>query len=594
MVISIFQKKLKACLLIVSILFLFLSLAPVQVSALSFAGIGIKPSPINGARDWFIYHLGPGESAEDYIEVLNDTESEQHLLIRPYDSEASNIGAFALTGSNNIQEGIGVWVKMEEEEVTLAPGERKNIKFTITIPENADVGEHSGAITVMASLPKVVSGFNGAAISTRVGARVYNTVPGEMIRKAKITSFAVSENIAKNIYEIFITAKNEGNITISPQASLRVGGWGLLSRTKIFYPEIIDKEWQLLRGAEVTTNWVWPKPYFGRFTFQAILTYDEKENVPAKLTTETLTVTIIPWRDVYILLATLLGIILIIVGIILYKKKKYSGKGWDDYIVKETDNVMSLAQKCHIPWKLLVKVNRIKKPYFMTAGQVILVPADTVAEKSSKSKKTHSHNLRKDPLKKKDKMKGVFLVAIIILTTIVLGLGVMIFIKSIKSPPAQDENLAPTIQESPPPRTEEKKPDAAMPAPAQGGASTTTPKALATSTSTITPPIAEDTKPKEVKSPLDKAKVKVSILNGSGTLGLAGVYAKKLGEAGFSSVTTGNAKAFDYKDAEISYKDGQKEAADLILAIMRKDYPKAVSKVAETLDADIVVIVGKK
>ena len=88
--------------------------------------------------------------------------------------------------------------------------------------------------------------------------------------------------------------------------------------------------------------------------------------------------------------------------------------------------------------------------------------------------------------------------------------------------------------------------------------------------------------------------MKILILNGSGTLGLAGVYAKKLGEAGFSSVTTGNAKAFDYKDAEISYKDGQKEAADLILAIMRKDYPKATSKVVESLDSDIVVIVGKK
>ncbi len=594
MAISILQKKLKARFLIVSIFFLFLNLAPVHVSALSFAGIGIKPSPINGARDWFIYRLGPGEAAEDYIEVFNDTESEQNLLIKPYDSEASNIGAFALTGPNNIQEGIGVWVKMEEEEVTLAPGERRNIKFTITIPENADVGEHSGAITAMTAQPKVVKGFSGAAISTRVGARVYNTVPGEMIRKAKITNFAISENIAKNVYEIFITAKNEGNITISPQASLHVGGWGLLSRTKIFLPEIIDKEWQLLRGAEVTTNWVWPKPYFGRFTFQAILTYDEKENVPAKITTETLTVTIIPWRDVYVLLAILFGITFIIVGIILYKKKKYSGKGWDDYIVKETDNVMSLAQKCHIPWKLLVKVNRIKKPYFMTAGQVILVPQDTIAEKSSKLKKTHSHNLRKDPLKKKDKMKGVFLIAIIILTTIVLGLGVLIFIKSIKSPPAEDENFSPTIQESPSPQAEEKKPDVAKPAPAQGDASTTTPKTLATSTTTTAPIIVEDTKINEAKPPLDKAKVKISILNGSGTLGLAGVYAKKIGEAGFSSITTGNAKAFDFKGAEISYKDGQKEAADIILAIIQKDYPKATSKVAESLETDIVVIVGKK
>lgn len=579
----------KLFLSVILSLFVFLGNVP-NIYALTFNGVGIKPAAINGARDWFIYSLGPGESVEDYLEVINDTDEENTIRLAPYDSEPSDTGDFALSGPNSEQKGIGKWVIMEEKEVVLASREKKIIKFKLQMPDDADVGEHSGAITAQSTATIAIKGIGGAAIGTRVGARIYNTVPGEIIRKITIINFTVSENIEKNIFEAYLTAQNEGNISMSPIARLHMDGWGLVSKKEIFHSKVLDdRKWQLLRGAKVDTSWKIPKPYFGKFTLYVSLNYEEKDSVATSISTQKVTIMVIPWRDAYILIAIVLILISMITGLILYKKKKYSGNGWDEYEVKETDNVMSLAQKYHIPWKFLVKVNRIKKPYFLTAGDIILVPLIATAKESTKAKDSTEKPIRKEKKVKKDRMKGVFLIVIIILTTIVLVLGIAIFIKSIRDGKGSDEldtQVITEVKDLPPTPTPEPAKDIKEEIPGDQ-ISTTTIDTLSTTTPTSTPPIEE-------KIILDKSKVRIQILNGSGTLGLAGVYAKKIIADGFSSVNTGNAKSFDQKDVLIRYVENMKEAADIISKILQEDYKNIILEKVESKDIDVEVTLGSK
>lgn len=567
--------------------FAFFLIFPQKLGALSFGGVGIRPSTVNGNRDWFIYKLGPGESAEDYVDIFNNTPEEQRILLNVVDSEPSNIGAFALTGPNMEQKGIGKWVVLDEKEVVLKPEESRSVRFTITLPLDADVGEHSGAITASPTRLLKLEGLTGATIGTRVGARVYNTVPGEIVRKIRILDFSMNENVEKREYEFILKVKNEGNVSVSPQARLHIEGWGLLNRTEFFQNQVIDREWQLLRNAEVTTNWQVPIPYFGSYKFYVTLHYEEKENEPRVLKTEVLARTIIPWRDAAILGAILLALVLLIVGLILYRKRKYSGKGWSEYVVGEKDNVMALAQKCHIPWKMLVKVNKIKKPYFLSPGATILLPVDA-ALKSSHSKKPKKEEEKKKKGKKRDFMKAVILVGIIVLTTVVLILGVLIFVRSIKSSKDAENLNEPKIIDS-------------LPAPVSDTA-TSTPEQNSQNTATTTEGVSMIILPTSTATttqnenaqatPSDKSFVKIRILNGSGTKGLATKYADILREDGFSSLETANAPNFSYTETIISYRENFKEAAEAVSKLLEKSYKNFVLQKSDALKSDIEVILG--
>ncbi len=58
-----------------------------------------------------------------------------------------------------------------------------------------------------------------------------------------------------------------------------------------------------------------------------------------------------------------------------YKKNKkqntiYTGS----YVVKDTDNIISIAQSYNVPWKELAEVNNIEPPYILISGETISVP----------------------------------------------------------------------------------------------------------------------------------------------------------------------------------------------------------------------------
>jgi len=85
----------------------------------------------------------------------------------------------------------------------------------------------------------------------------------------------------------------------------------------------------------------------------------------------------------------------------------------------------------------------------------------------------------------------------------------------------------------------------------------------------------------------------ISVLNGSGTPGAAGKVASALETAGFTKVTTGNAKVYTYTGITIYAKNN----ADLQLvqkAINASDASvKVTASVDNTIPTDVEVIVGK-
>jgi len=95
---------------------------------------------------------------------------------------------------------------------------------------------------------------------------------------------------------------------------------------------------------------------------------------------------------------------------------------------------------------------------------------------------------------------------------------------------------------------------------------------------------------------VDKAKVKIQVLNGSGIVGAAGKLAQILKDDEWEKVDTSNAQSYDATGVRIQVKDGQSALADALEKVLADDYEDITTR--ETLDEDsdynAVITLGKQ
>lgn len=98
---------------------------------------------------------------------------------------------------------------------------------------------------------------------------------------------------------------------------------------------------------------------------------------------------------------------------------------------------------------------------------------------------------------------------------------------------------------------------------------------------------------------VDKSKVKIQVINGTGTPGQAGLAVKALEEAGYATanIKTGNAEEFDNKTTTIEAKTGFESTAKDIESELKSTFDQIAIK-SSTLDKDsefdIIVTTGGK
>lgn len=122
---------------------------------------------------------------------------------------------------------------------------------------------------------------------------------------------------------------------------------------------------------------------------------------------------------------------------------------------------------------------------------------------------------------------------------------------------------------------------------------------LSTIESSPTPVVSIEPQSSPSASPsasVKRSEVKVQILNGSGTSGLAGKVKTYLEGLGYKDVAVGNASSSNFTETEIQIKESKKDFLKTITDDLTKDY--TVSKDTKTLITsskyDIVVTLGSK
>lgn len=250
--------------------------------AISYGGLGIYPNESEWdennslTKAWFIYTLKPGEVKEAKVDIINQSDQSVEVKIYPVDAVTTKDGAFAPQSEDREKIDVGAWITMSASELSLKPNKTKAVDFTIKVPENAEVGDHMGAIIVQGKeIPEAEKG-TAMQVVTRVGARIYLTVPGEMIKELELGDF--SYKIEEGQVVFYLTLTNKGNVRISPKGEIEIKdkSGNVVDKIKITEREVFPKDTIVLPTK-------WEKTMVGKFTALATVSYGTEKNLTKEL-----------------------------------------------------------------------------------------------------------------------------------------------------------------------------------------------------------------------------------------------------------------------------------------------------------------------
>jgi LysM repeat protein len=355
--------------------------APLSLFALDYGGLGGRPAfprEDNPRTDSIFVHTAePGTVIEEGIRIVNNKQERKTALVYATDSTPSTGGGFACEQMSDTKDDVGAWIQLEKNEVTLEPAKNELIPFTITIPQNASVGEHNGCIAIQEKKGDEEKGA-GAHISTRLGLRVAITIPGELVRDITISDFTVTKR-EDGSFLLTPAIENSGNVSVDVDVSVQTRH--LLG---FLYHEH-GGQFPVLRGEIFEQNFELKKPFWGGWYRTSLeVTYDKGDAAGVGMGSgEDLTVIKGP-SQWFFSMPTIWGLIveiIILIGILwllllMYVAKKKSGwiKRWSVYTVQEGDDIQSISKTFRVPWKLFVKVNKLKPPYILSPGEEVRVP----------------------------------------------------------------------------------------------------------------------------------------------------------------------------------------------------------------------------
>jgi hypothetical protein len=227
---SAFRLQLLALIAAVMVL-----MAPSAAGAADNGSFGVNPAGGAGTepRSYFIYNLDPGANIEDAVVVSNSTDAPMTFKLYAADATPAVDGAFALGKAEDEPTGVGSWVLLPTNEITIPANTQANVPFRLIVPSNALPGDHAGGIVALDTKVSPGEDQGGLAIGTQnsVGARIYVRVSGPTQPSVDVT--AVSLTTERTVGSLFgapststVTYKiaNTGNVRLAPTVSVTVKG----------------------------------------------------------------------------------------------------------------------------------------------------------------------------------------------------------------------------------------------------------------------------------------------------------------------------------------------------------------------------------
>ncbi|MFI9207298.1 WxL protein peptidoglycan domain-containing protein [Streptomyces sp. NPDC053253] len=227
----------KLYVLLLSALLVLLGAAP-QAAAAENGEWAVYPAAAKlGSRPYFYLSVDPGTSLTDRVTVTNKTAAP--LTFRLYGADAYNTdrdGGFAVRTQQEKQTGAGAWIKPQRTRVTVPARSAVTVPYTLTVPADADPGDHPGALVALDErISPSGQGSVAMGVQSAVGARVYLRVNGPTVPALAVEDITLTQDrplvpgAGGSSAVVSYTLHNRGNVTLNPKVALKAEG--LFGRT---------------------------------------------------------------------------------------------------------------------------------------------------------------------------------------------------------------------------------------------------------------------------------------------------------------------------------------------------------------------------
>ncbi|MFE5713858.1 WxL protein peptidoglycan domain-containing protein [Streptomyces sp. NPDC056501] len=226
----------KLYVLLLSALLVLLGAAP-QAAAAENGEWAVYPAAAKlGSRPYFYLSVDPGTSLTDRVTVTNKTAAP--LTFRLYGADAYNTdrdGGFAVRTQQEKQTGAGAWIRPQRTRVTVPARSAVTVPYTLTVPADADPGDHPGALVALDERISPSGGSVAMGVQRAVGARVYLRVNGPTVPALAVEDITLAQDrplvpgVGGSSAVVSYTLHNRGNVTLNPKVALKAEG--LFGRT---------------------------------------------------------------------------------------------------------------------------------------------------------------------------------------------------------------------------------------------------------------------------------------------------------------------------------------------------------------------------
>lgn len=218
-----------AALLSVATAAIMLSIPVVAMATTADTAVtwGVRPADndLGDGRPNYVYSAEPGDVLSDGMVIEN--YGDQPLTFRVYaaDGFVTPAGSLDLLAADEASVDVGTWVRLDDDEVTVAPGQRTEVPFTVSVPDDATPGDHTGG--VVTSL-LVNDAEEGITVERRLGSRMHVRVGGELAPSLAVEDLTVDYAghgpVSTGDATVSYTVVNTGNARMSGTHAVTVAG----------------------------------------------------------------------------------------------------------------------------------------------------------------------------------------------------------------------------------------------------------------------------------------------------------------------------------------------------------------------------------
>jgi hypothetical protein len=204
-----------------------------------FSAVGATPKGPNGRYVFYYDDIKPGTVIKDWVELYNGSSQEAAFQVYTVDATGTTLGgSLIFDQANQKPKDIGTWgtfynsptqPSVAQASFVMGGGHGIIEPFTITVPDDATPGDHTGGLIAQVGVTTVNAKGERVTVYSRIALPIELRVTGPLTEGLQVQSISTDFNDPINPFgpgsaTISYSVANTGNVRISGTEILKVSG----------------------------------------------------------------------------------------------------------------------------------------------------------------------------------------------------------------------------------------------------------------------------------------------------------------------------------------------------------------------------------